>query len=267
MKKYFVTSDVHGYYDILMNELKKCGWEQNNPDHIFISCGDLLDRGSQPKECLQFVNDLPDSRKILIKGNHEVLLASAIRRGVFYGYDYSNGTVHTVYYLNNDDEKETSASKNYAYLVNVYESEDWKNYFYSTVPFALLPVKNKKYVFVHGWLPNYLTGKGSWNKLLNLIKHPENLIISDWEKDAMWANGMNSWSNGKLVDQDAIVVCGHFHTSWGHTYLHNYGMEFNEQDINDPEQHFEPFIDKGIIALDACCAWSSKLNVYVIEGE
>ena len=267
MKKYFVTSDVHGYYDILMNELKKCGWEQNNPNHIFISCGDLLDRGSQPKECLQFVNDLPDSRKILIKGNHEVLLASAIRRGVFYGYDYSNGTVHTVYCLNNDDEKETSASKNYAYLVNVYESEDWKNYFYSTVPFALLPVKNKKYVFVHGWLPNYLTGEGSWNKLLNLIKHPENLIISDWEKDAMWANGMNSWSNGKLVDQDAIVVCGHFHTSWGHTYLHNYGMEFNEQDINDPEQHFEPFIDKGIIALDACCAWSSKLNVYVIEGE
>ena len=59
----------------------------------------------------------------------------------------------------------------------------------------------------------------------------------------MWANGMNSWSNGKLVDQDAIVVCGHFHTSWGHTYLHNYGMEFNEQNINDPEQHFEPFID------------------------
>ena len=140
MKKYFVTSDVHGYYDILMNELKKCGWEQNNPDHIFISCGDLLDRGSQPKECLQFVNDLPDSRKFLIKGNHEVLLANAIRRGGFYGYDYSNGTVHTVYCLNNDDEKETSASKNYAYLVNVYESEEWKNYFYSTVPFVLLPV-------------------------------------------------------------------------------------------------------------------------------
>lgn len=267
MKKYFVTSDVHGYYDILMNELKKCGWEQNNPDHIFISCGDLLDRGSQPKECLQFVNNLPDDRKLLIRGNHEILLFDAIKRGGFCTHDYSNGTAHTVYYLNNDDGKETSLAKNYAYLVNVYESEDWKNYFYDTVPFALLSMKNKKYVFVHGWLPNYLTGKGSWNKLVDLTNNMENLSIKDWEHEAMWANGMLNWKRGRLVDEDAIVVCGHFHTSWGHTHLHNTGIEFNDFDPTDPEQHFEPFIDKGIIALDACCAWSHKLNVYVIEGE
>ena len=58
-KTFFVTADVHSYYDILMDELKKTGYDYNNDSHIFVSLGDLLDRGDKPKECLEFVNSLP----------------------------------------------------------------------------------------------------------------------------------------------------------------------------------------------------------------
>ena len=66
MKKYFVVADVHGFYDEMIKALNENNFDINNPDHIFISLGDLLDRGRQPRECLDFVNNLPDDRKILI---------------------------------------------------------------------------------------------------------------------------------------------------------------------------------------------------------
>ena len=49
MKKYFVVSDVHGFYDEMKKALDNAGFDIANPDHIFVSCGDLLDRGRQPR--------------------------------------------------------------------------------------------------------------------------------------------------------------------------------------------------------------------------
>lgn len=64
------------------------------------------------------------------------------------------------------------------------------------------------------------------------------------------------------------IVCGHYHTSWGHTYIHNVGVEFPEDyfttfpgDFCDHKMHTEPFVDEGIVALDACTAYSHKVNV------
>jgi hypothetical protein len=50
MKKYFIVADVHGYFDILNQSLKEAGFDENNPEHFFVSLGDLLDRGKQPRE-------------------------------------------------------------------------------------------------------------------------------------------------------------------------------------------------------------------------
>ena len=45
-KKYlYCVSDVHSFYDELMTALTKAGFDINNEEHIFVSCGDLLDRG------------------------------------------------------------------------------------------------------------------------------------------------------------------------------------------------------------------------------
>lgn len=41
--KYFIVSDVHGFYNELQSALKIVGFDSNNKDHIFIFTGDLVD--------------------------------------------------------------------------------------------------------------------------------------------------------------------------------------------------------------------------------
>ena len=74
MATYFVVSDVHSFYNEMMYALVKAGFDKDNKNHIFVSLGDLLDRGPDAVKCLEFVNSLPVERKILIKGNHERLM-------------------------------------------------------------------------------------------------------------------------------------------------------------------------------------------------
>lgn len=58
-----------------------------------------------------------------------------------------------------------------------------------------------------------------------------------------------------------FIMCGHWHCSWGHKYIHNDGQDFGKG------ANFEPFIDTGICALDACTAYSRKVNCVVLEEE
>ena len=71
---------------------------------------------------------------------------------------------------------------------------------------------------------------------------------------------MQEWKNGERI-KGKTIVCGHFHTSWGHYYLHNIGSEWDRSTAC-----FEPFEDKGIIALDACTAYTHKVNCLVFNA-
>ena len=73
MKKYFVVTDVHSYFTLMKDALEQAGYDKANPNHIFVSCGDLLDRGDESAAILTFVNSIPKSRKILI-GVKELLI-------------------------------------------------------------------------------------------------------------------------------------------------------------------------------------------------
>lgn len=250
--KFFVVSDVHGYFSILMDALNEAGFDITNPNHIFVSDGDLLDRGPEARKCLEFVNNLPKDRKILIRGNHEDLLVSAIARRHFYQNDIHNGTVDTIEQLSgyklSDDKHNLSLMMDY-----MKNCEEWNTYIASTVDYY----ETNKYIFVHGWIPNI---DGKW-KLDNWR------VVSDtfdWQ-DARWYNGMSCWYNG-VIEQDKTIVCGHWHTSWGHSKLHNKGVEWKEPgDTSKSKMYSEPFIDKGIIALDACTAFTNKINVKVLN--
>ena len=37
MAKFFVVSDIHGYFDAFLASLKKAGWDSENPNHYIIS--------------------------------------------------------------------------------------------------------------------------------------------------------------------------------------------------------------------------------------
>jgi len=261
MKKYFIFGDVHGYYDILKKALDEKGFDVNNPDHIIISLGDLLDRGRQPKECLDFVNNLPNERKILVKGNHEDLMEEAIQRCWFKPHDYHNKTHQTVYDLVGHSGYEKDA------LQEMISYEPWKKYIESCVDYYEL----KDNIFVHGWIPYYKTKFISPDK----IEYDyEGWREGDW-KSARWMNGMKEWISRSIKGK--TIWCGHWHTSWGHSYLHNDGKEFLDRietyyidpDTGKTEPHvnFDPFIDDGIIAIDACVAYSNKINVVTLEDQ
>ena len=240
MKKYFVVADIHSYYNKLTEALDSQGFDINNPDHIFVSLGDLLDRGDNPLPCLQFVNAIPEQRKILVRGNHEDLLEQCFFREKFRWQDISNGTVTTVRLLAGCTKSEFS--QNYRrYIAQVRNLEALGVYYDSLVDYAQVG----DYVFVHGWIPTARHSPGrDWRR-------------GDWAQ-ARWYNGMQQWQHGVRL-KGKTIVCGHWHTSWGHARLQKQGTEFG------PDADFSPFVAPGILAIDACTAFSGRVNCVVLK--
>lgn len=241
--KWFISADVHGYFDILKKALDEAGFDRNNPEHFFVSLGDLLDRGKQPRECLQFVNSL--ERKILIRGNHEDLMKEMIAVRYPRTHDLSNGTWYTAVDLTGKENVDDV-------LISMKNDEYYNRYINSTIDYY----ETKTGIFVHGWIPCFY-----WEGFSGVKKSWE--YDNNWRdtlnwKPYRWLNGMEAWRNG-IIEKDKTIYCGHWHSSWGNSRYHSDGLEFGEK------ANFNPFIDNGIVALDACTHFSKKINVYVLE--
>ena len=243
MKTHFVVSDIHGFYDEMLEALYRAGFDDHNDDHVFVSCGDLFDRGPDALKCLRFVNGLDEKHKILIKGNHEDLLKELLDRKRFEWYDIHNGTDDTVRQF----KKMIDRSKlRYQDLFDALkENDELQNYYASLCNFH----ETEKYIFVHGWIPVYDNGlfpvyDPSWRN-------------GDF-KEAAWSNGYDMYKQG-IKEDGKTIVCGHVRTSYGHSNLHNDGEEFGSN------MNCEIFYDEGIIGLDACTANSHKVNVLVLN--
>lgn len=78
--KYYVVSDVHGYYSHLKKALEEAGFFEEKEPCILIVCGDLLDRGWEAKELIEFmIQLLKEGKLIYILGNHEELLVQCLQ--------------------------------------------------------------------------------------------------------------------------------------------------------------------------------------------
>lgn len=259
MKKYFVFSDVHGFFDELVEALSKAEFDINNPDHIIVSCGDLLDRGPKPLQCLKFVNSLPVERKILVRGNHEDLMQEMIARKESKQHDWHNGTIQTAFDL---AEYGLTTFTEFDVLDAMRKHTDYNEYIKSTVDYY----EDDKRIFVHGWIPCESNDPNMYRDHGIKYIFDENWRDGDWKR-AHWINGMDAWNQGVKVDRKTIY-CGHWHTSWGHSKLHKLGPEWDNPYSTNPEHkkaHFEPFCDEGICAIDACTAYSRKVNVVIVE--
>lgn len=259
MNKYFVTSDVHSFYNELTYALNEKGFDKNNPKHKLIICGDIFDRGNHSKDLYKFLKSLGD-RFIFIRGNHEDLLKSCmeeISTGKYISnYHFGNKTVETICQfvgLNPYDLMPyniNAVNKVCAIMQPILEWIDNKSVDYYELG---------DYIFVHGWFPPALLEKREeWDL-------EENQFL--W-KDARWLNGMDEWQKGCKLE-DKTVVCGHWHCSWGWSHIKQERKEFPNKggDSQNPvwKKSFEPFVENGIIALDSCVAYSGFLNCIVIE--
>lgn len=245
--KLFVASDIHGFYTEFKSALENAGFEAENENHLLIICGDLFDRGKEAVRLYKWLNTIRN--KILIRGNHEDLMLEMINRSYPQQHDISNGTYNT--------------AKQFAYDNTIYEI-DWNKLhaiFSRLVESTVNYFETSRYIFVHGWIP--VTVKDNlpnhYTRNRDFEFNPEWRTKGDW-KSARWVSPIEMYKLGFTVPNKTIV-CGHWHTSAAHCLLHNDGTEWG------PDANFTPFYDDGIIMLDACTAYTKKVNVIVLEDD
>lgn len=250
--KLFVCSDIHSFFEPFKKALDNAGFDPMNEEHWLIVCGDCFDRGPDSVELLHYLMSL--ERKIIVKGNHDILFSDLCARSFPYSHDKSNGTVRTIQDLGGsplpaDFAKccATAWNKTAAYrdlLVNYFETE--------------------KYIFVHSWIPTVTHyGKGASKPWHQVGKHYE--YMEDWRKattaeweEAMWGNPFSMTELG-LNKTGKTIVFGHWHCSTGHRLLESCSSEFEEDAI------WDPCYFKNTIGIDRCTAYTGEVNVLVLE--
>lgn len=251
MPKFFVVSDIHSYLTPLKIALDEAGFNPKDQNHYLVVCGDVFDRGDESYDLLKFLMGL--ERKILVKGNHDILLEELCMREFPYSHDKHNGTFQTVVSLGNFDGRNfdeccrTAWNKTAAYrdlLVNYFETQN--------------------YIFVHSWIPTKKVSipnpADKWIPITTYeyMEDWRNANDVEWE-DAMWGNPF------KLAAQDLnktgkTIVFGHWHCSAGHKMLGHCKDEFEDA-------IWEPCYFKNTIGIDKCTAHTGKVNVLVLDDE
>lgn len=247
MPKFYVISDVHGFYNEMREALNNAGFDPNNEEHWLVSLGDEMDRGPDPEKVINYLMRLP--RAIFVKGNHQQLMEDMCERRYAEKHDWSNGTMQSVLDLA-PDAKTADEAFEVAY-------SKIKPFFDKTVNYLEL----KNHILVHAWIP--LIDKDDLPPYYVLNRHfefnPDWRNASDYEwDDARWGNPFMFAEQGFLPDK--TLVFGHWHCSEGWAIA-------EDRNVFGEDAKFDPFYGNGFIAIDACTAHSGKVNCIVIEDD
>ena len=247
--KYYITSDVHGFYNELNKALQDSGYYEDTVPHKLVILGDLFDRGNQAKELQEFVLKLMGKDKvILIRGNHEDLFQelATVDQGKAYSYHVNNGTYDTALQLTGYVPVMARTNRD-----KFAEAMRETPLFRQIIPFMKNYYETPNYVFTHAWIPCIRERNGRYSHYSTWRE----ATTDDWAS-ARWINGIDA---AQHASDDKTVVCGHWHASYGHSVYEGKGSEFGE------DADFSPYYGPGIIAIDACTAHSKKVNVIIIE--
>ena len=204
--RYYVTSDVHGFYTPLRDILEKAGFFRDTEPHKLVVAGDLFDRGGEAAALQDFILGLLERDEvILVRGNHEDLFVELVTtdHGVSLGHHLSNGTYDTAIQL-------TGYTKRKAILNPLaFARAARETPYYKTILRSMVDYYEKNYIITHGWIPCVRDGLGGL------------AYIGDWReasrrswRQARWINGMDAVRT--VCEDDKTIVCGHWHTSYGH---------------------------------------------------
>ena len=257
MPIYFVSSDTHGFFTEWQDALIAAGFDKDNENHHIILCGDVLDRGKEAMRFIDFISEMFEKGRIrIVKGNHESLFQTMVRKH-FYGYhDVTNGTLDTLLQLQTD-ENEDPSEYNFYDLIRYYDKrwDDIMNRMENYIEIG-------DYIFVHGWIPISPSDDFYTNKFRPDWREANNI---DWES-ARWYNGLELGLDG-IIEEGKTIVCGHWHTSYAHTRVKYKGYSdrfYREKEFAD-DADFGIFYAPGMIGLDACTAHTKKVNVLKLE--
>ena len=247
MTKWFVTSDIHSYFDEFKLALNDAGFDENNEHHWLIVCGDCFDRGPDSAKVWKYLKDLP--RKVLVKGNHEQLLVDCCERGYPRQHDMSNGTAKTIFHLGYGNEFEDMCKYTLAKIRPFIGS--MVNYF-----------ETKNYIFVHSWIPvinkDGLPAHYTRNRKFEFNPDWRNASQEEWD-DAMWGNPFDMAEKG-LNQTQKIIVFGHWCTEY------KWSLDENRNQFDENFKH-NIYYGDGYIGIDAATNYSKKVNILVLEDE
>lgn len=261
--KLYVVADVHGFYSELIKALKEAGWFEDPGPKRLVVCGDMMDRGREALKMQAFMMELMEKGELIfIRGNHEDLMLVMLDDIIdnfapfkdYDSYHIRNGTLDTAAQLIMFTFPEfVKHSKDFVFKTK------HTDFVKKLIPASVNYLETKNHIFVHGWIPcnaNRTYGytqysfKPDWRKATD----------EEWKR-ARWINGMDAAVFFDVIEFGKTIVCGHWHTSYGHARLHKKCTEWG------PDAIFTPFNDHGIMALDACTAHSGKINCVVIEDD
>lgn len=255
--KYYVVSDVHGFYDQTVRALAEKGYFDDPLPHKLIICGDLFDRGPQSREMQQFVAELvKKDAVILIRGNHEDLMEELVEKlpeltetDLYHSHYNANKTVHTLRDLTGctvtkmiiSPEQVATRMRNTDFYKRILPA--MRNYY-----------ETERYIFVHGWIPSVTSGPvGNFDsyKYMPGWRHADEAA---WYR-SRWYNGMLAAHQG-VTEPGKTIVCGHWHACFGHSRYEGKSGE-----------DCSPYYAEGIIAIDGYTAYSRQVNCIVLEDE
>lgn len=252
--KFFVTSDIHSFYEPLKTALDNAGFDQKNEEHWLIVCGDVFDRGPDSTALLNFLSSV--ERKILIKGNHDILLEECCTREFPYPHDKLNGTVRTIRDLGGSKDNcfAECCCRTYEKLSNYRKS--LLNYF-----------ETKNYIFVHSWIPIKIQYDEEASKPWYLAKE-QYLYNENWREaseveweDAMWYNPFEMAEQNFNKTGKTLCV-GHWHCSRG------WAKKESRSEFGD-DARWDVYSDdiQKVIFIDRCTAHTKEVNVLVLEDD
>lgn len=266
--KYFVFSDVHGFYSILKDKLREVGLDENNDNHMLISLGDNFDRGKENYEMFLFLKKMKEKNKIiLIKGNHEDLLMSMLTRNHVQENDIYNCTYDTLnqfYHAITKQEEDDIAYNNFG---NIYT--ELKNIGFIDLVYEMIDYyETNNYVFIHGFIPVLMNSIDSFTST-NFKYDPDwrNVSLIDFQK-SRWLNGIEMSIYYHINEPNKKIVIGHKHCSYGNV-INDLGRGLPSAVYKSykfvKSEYSDPYIDDNIIAIDAGTFTSKKVNVVVID--
>ncbi len=230
--KYFVMSDIHGHYSIMIDKLKENGFDETNQNHKLIICGDMFDRGLESLEVYRYLKRLHDDNKaIIVLGNHDNFVIDFLTEQERVEFNCER---------NGFDETIKAFSKSAKYDFTVGQIKKYKEEVLADYPELLewlmsLPLyyELEGYIFVHAGF---------------------NTDIDDWKqstkREFIWTKKfhLDIFDTSKINKK---IVCGHYRTS-EMDFLHRVGKYGHYRKGNK-------------IFIDANVEESKKLNILIIE--
>lgn len=261
----YVVSDVHSYCTKLKRTLDNMGFFLSEENKLVL-CGDAFDRGEEALEMMDFLVELLENGQLIyIRGNHEDIMGQMledIQNGIslytialgMNRYYSENGTWDTALQLTGMSGSEVIEQRD-LFLNKIRQTPFYTKLLPATVDYYEID----DYIFTHGFIP--VTVSGGYGANVKYTYDPDwrNAPKEKWDK-ARWLNGMQVACKHHVKEEGKTIVVGHYNTSWGHHSISRICPEWGR------EANFLPFRNEenGIIAIDACTAYSGRINCIII---